>query len=91
MSKSLACRSIRAKLTSRFGPRLAGQLEQYAKQLGQWRCEILAHLRRSFAAKADFYRAQCGQTPDTLDLSAVKNDLRRLQALQGVDERPARP
>jgi GTP-binding protein EngB required for normal cell division len=90
MSKSLACRTVRAKLTSRFGPRLAGQLVQYAKQLGQWRSEILAHLRRAFTAKADFYRAQCGQTPDTLDLSAVKNDLKRLQAFQGVDQRDAR-
>jgi len=83
MSNTLACRSTRAKLTSQFGQRLAAQLEQYAKQLGQWRCEILAHLRRSFTAKADFYRAQCDQTPDTLDLSAVENDLKRLQALQG--------
>ena len=89
MSKSLACRSTRAKLTSQLGPRLAAQFEQYAKQLGQWRSEILAHLRRSFTAKADFYRAQCDQTPDTPDLSAIANDLRRLQALQGVDERPA--
>jgi len=83
VSKSLACRSTRAKLTSQSGPRLAAQLEQYAKQLGQWRSEILAHLRRSFTAKADFYRAQCGQTPDVLDLVAVENDLKRLQALQG--------
>jgi hypothetical protein len=91
VSKNLSCRSTRAMLTSRFGPRLAAQLGQYAKQLGQWRSEILAHLRRSFTAKADFYRAQCDQTPDTPDLSAIANDLRRLQALQGVDERPARP
>ena len=89
VSKNLSCRSTRAMLTIRFGPRLAAQLGQYAKQLGQWRSEILAHLRRSFTAKADFYRAQCDQTPDTPDLSAIANDLRRLQALQGVDERPA--
>jgi len=94
MSQSLACRNTRAKLTIQFGPRLAAQLEQYAKQLGQWRSEILAHLRRSFTAKADFCRAQCGQTLDTLDLAAVENDLKRLQTLQSVttvDAREPRP
>jgi hypothetical protein len=82
MSKSLACRSVRAKLTSRFGPRLAGQLEQYAKQLGQWRREILAKLRRSFTAKADFYRAQCWQAPGGSDLPPIERDLKRLLSLQ---------
>jgi hypothetical protein len=82
MSKNLSCRSVRAKLTSQFGPRMAGQLEQYAKQLGQWRCEILAQLRRSFTAKADFYRAQCGQAPGGSDLPAIERDLKRLLSLQ---------
>ena len=94
MSKNLACRSVRAKLTSRFGPRLAAQLEQYAKQLGQWRCEILAHLRRSFTAKADFYRAQCWQTSDSADWASIERDIKRILALppmKAIDERPARP
>ena len=82
MSQGMACRSTRAKLTSRFGPRLAAQLEQYAKQLGQWRSEILAQLRRSFTAKADFYRAQCWQAPGGSDLPPIERDLKRLLSLQ---------
>jgi hypothetical protein len=94
VSKNLVCRSIRAKLTRQFGPRLAAQLEQYAKQLGQWRSEILAHLRRSFTAKADFCRAQCGQTSDSADWASIESDLNRIQALRptkAIDERLARP
>jgi hypothetical protein len=83
LSRSLACRSTRTQLARQFGPRLSGLLEQYIRQLGQWRSQALVQMRRSFTAEADFYRVQCGQTPDNSDLAAIERDLKRLQALQG--------
>ena len=81
--RGLGCRIIRAQLASQFGPRLIGVLEQYIRQLDQWRSQVLVQMRRSFTAKADFYRAQCEQTPDNSDLPAIERDLGRVQALQG--------
>jgi GTP-binding protein EngB required for normal cell division len=81
--RELTCRITRKQLARQFGPRLTRQLEQYARQVDQWRSETLAQLRRAFTAKADFYRVQCGQTPDNSDLAAIERDLKRLQALRG--------
>jgi hypothetical protein len=82
-SWGLACRITRARLSKRFGPRLTGLLEQHVRQLDQWRSQTLAQMRRSFAAKADFYRAQGGQTPGDSDLASIERDLKRLQSLPG--------
>jgi len=83
VSWKLACRRTRAELTARLEPRLSLQLEQCIEQLGLWRSEVLAHLRRSFTAKADFYRAQCDQAPDAEDFAAIEGDLKRVRGLQG--------
>jgi len=90
MLQSLACRSVRTKLIPQFGPRLAAQWEQYVKALSRWRSDSLAQLRRSFTAKADLYRAQCGQAPDTQDAAAIEDDLRRLQSLGVAAQAPSR-
>lgn len=81
----LACRIIRAQLTSRSGPRLTSLLDQYATQLNQWRSQVLADMRRSFTAKADFYRVQCEQAPDNLDLTAIEGDVKRLEEFRAID------
>jgi hypothetical protein len=85
MPGGMACRSTRELLTSRVGPRLTRQMEQYARQMDRWRSEILAQLRRSFTAKVGFYRAQCEPTSSSSDWAAIERDLKRLQALQGDD------
>ncbi len=82
-SRGLARRATRKRLSREFAPRLNALLAQYVKQVDQWRSETLAQLRRSFAAKADFYRAQSGQTPDNADQVAIESDLKRIQAVQG--------
>jgi hypothetical protein len=88
VSRGLACRKARAKLTSGFGRQLASLLGLYVSQLNQWRLDVLAQLRRSFTATADLYRAQCPQRLDSADLAAIEGDLKRLQALSD-DCRPA--
>jgi transposase-like protein len=84
--RRLACHITRAQLASRFGPRLAGVLDQYGRQLYQWRSQVLADMRRSFTAKADFYRVQCEQTQGTQsDLAAIERDLKRLKEFKAID------
>ena len=89
--RGLAIRSARAQLDSQFGPRLASLLNQYAKQLTIWRLHVLTLMRRSFTARADFYRVQCEQTLDNSDLAAVERDLNRLRAFQSDPQPPLNP
>jgi GTP-binding protein EngB required for normal cell division len=82
LSRELAFRRARAELTRRLGPRISDQLEQYVKQLETWRAQVLAQLRRSFTARADFYRAQGERAPGDSDPASLERDLKRLRALQ---------
>jgi len=77
--KGLAYRNIRSQLTSRLGARLTNLLEQYKRQLDQWRSGVLVQMRTSFTTAADFYRAQCEQSHNDSDPAAIKNDLERLE------------
>ncbi len=79
--KGRARRVTRAQLAGELGPQLRGLLTQYAKQLAKWRSDTLAQMRRSFTAKADFYRAQCGRPSETSDQAALERDIHRLQDL----------
>ena len=83
LAKGLALRHTRRRLGSLFGRRLSDLLGQYTRQLDQWRSEAIAHLGRSYCAKADFYRAQCRPTMDAAAPAAIENDLRRLHSLRG--------
>lgn len=83
--KGLSCRIIRAQLTSRSGQRLTSLLDQYVRQVHQWRLQVLTDMRRSFMAKVDFFRVQCQQTPDKSDLPTIERDLKRLEVYKAID------
>jgi len=77
--KGLAYRNIRSQLTRQLGAKLTNLLEQYERQLDQWRSGVLVQMRTSFTTEVDFYRAQCEQSHDDSDPAAIKNDLERLE------------
>jgi hypothetical protein len=74
-------RSIYRQLFSHFGATLATLLDQYIWQVGEWRLQVLAEMRKAFTAGVGFCRAQCEDTNAAPELASVENDLRRLQDL----------
>jgi len=89
LSKSMAFRNARQHL-GELGSRLTGLLDQYVRQVGQWRLQVLAEMRRSFTVRSGFYRARCEQVSHSSDLASIEDDLRRLQTLsedEGGQER----
>jgi signal recognition particle receptor subunit beta len=90
LSKSMAFRNARRHLEGGLGSRFTSLLNQYVRQVGQWRLQVLAEMRRSFSTRLGFYRAQCEQVSHSADLASIEDDLRRLQALsddEGGQER----
>ena len=82
LTRGAADRTARRQLAARFGPRLAGLLSHYVRQLEEWRRQALSDMRRSFTARAGYFRVRCEQDSSRSSPAAIENDLRRLRALQ---------
>jgi len=82
LTRGAAARRARRLLAARFGPKLAGLLNHYVRQLEEWRLQALSDMRRSFTERAGLFRAQCEQASSHSSLASIEDDLRRLQTLQ---------